>query len=200
MKRTVLILAMLTACSSFALGQASPDATRVGDLQVGGTFTFAYPDYTPQDAFGYGIYAAFDIKTHWGAELDFHQVSISQHSPAKERTFEYGIRYHRNYGRYNPYLRASAGRGTFVSSPTFYQGNASPGYNLLAFGAGVDDELTPRINLRLGMDYQDWFTGSVTGPPNSGGPGTNVYLPHGLTPILFEVGVAYHFTGGSLVR
>jgi opacity protein-like surface antigen len=200
LKRTVLILAMLTACSSFALGQAAPDATRVGDLQVGGTFTFGYPDYTPQDALGYGIYAAFDIKTHWGAELDFHQISINQHSPAKERTFEYGIRYHRTYGRYNPYLRAAAGRGTFVSSPAFYQGNASPGYNLIAAGAGVDAEVTPRFNVRLGMDYQHWFTGGVTGPPGAGGPGTNVYLPHGLTPILYEVGVAYHFTGGSLVR
>lgn len=191
---------MLTACSSFALGQASPDATRAGDLQAGGTFTFAYPDYTPQDAVGYGIYAAFDFTTHWGAELDFHQVSIDQHSPAKETTFEYGVRYHRTYGRYNPYLKGLAGRGTFTSSPTFYQGTASPGYNLLTFGAGVDTELKPRFNLRIGMEYQNWFTGSVTGPPNSGGPGTNVYLPNGLTPILFEVGFAYHFTGGSIAR
>lgn len=200
MKRTVLILAMLTACSSFALGQAQPGATRVGDLQVGGTFTFANPDYTPQNALGYGIYAAFDIKTHWGAELDFHQISIQQHSPSKETTFEYGIRYHRTYGRYNPYLKVMAGRGTFTSIPGFYQGNSSYGYNLLAFGAGVDAEVTRRFNLRLGADYQDWFTGSVTGSPTCGGPGTSVCLPHGLTPFLFELGVAYHFTGGSLVR
>ena len=200
MKRTVLILAMLTACSSIALGQAAPGATRAGDLQVGGTFTFAYPDYTPQDAYGYGIYAAFDIRTHWGAELDFHQVSISQHSPAKETTFEYGVRYHRTYGRYNPYLRLSAGRGTFGSSPSFYQGNTSNGYNLLAFGAGVDADITPRFNIRLGMDYQDWFTGSVTGSPTCGGPGTAVCLPNGLTPIIYEVGFAYHFTSGSLIR
>jgi hypothetical protein len=200
LKRTVLILAMLTACSSFALGQASPDATRAGDLQVGGTFTFSYPDYTPQNAFGYGIYAAFDIRTHWGAELDFHQVDISQHSPAKETTFEYGVRYHRTYGRYNPYLRGSAGRGTFDSAKDFYQAGADPGYNLLSFGAGVDAELTNRLNVRVGMDYQNWFTGGAKGPPNSGGPGTDIYLPHGLTPILYEVGFAYHFTGGSLVR
>ena len=192
---------MLTACSPFALGQAQPDATRAGDLQVGGNFTFAYPDYTPQDAMGYGIYAAFDIRTHWGAELDFNQVSISQHSPAKETSFEYGVRYHRTYGRYNPYLKAMAGRGSFNSAPGFYQGSASYGYNLLAFGAGVDAEISPRFNLRLGMDYQNWFTGSLTGAsPNCGGAGTPVCLPHGLTPILYQVGFAYHFTGGSMVR
>jgi hypothetical protein len=200
LKRTVLILAMLTACSSFAFGQAQPGATRAGDLQAGGSFTYAVPDYTPQKALGYGIYAAFDFRTNWGAELDFHQISIQQHSPAKETSFEYGVRYHRTYGRYNPFVRISAGRGTFDSIPTFYQGNASPSYNLFAFAAGADAEITPRFNVRLGMDYQQWFTGGQTGPPNSGGPGTDVYLPHGLTPVIFEVGVAYHFTGASLVR
>lgn len=200
MKRTVLILAMLTACSSIALGQATPDATRVGDLQVGGTFTFSYPDYTPQNAYGYGVYAAFDISTHWGAELDFHQVLISQHSPAKETTFEYGVRYHRTYGRYNPYLKGLGGRGTFVPAPDFFQAGTSSSYNMLTFGAGVDTEITDRLNLRVGMEYQHWFTGSVTGSSTCGGPGTPVCLPNGLTPILYEVGFAYHFTGGSLVR
>jgi Outer membrane protein beta-barrel domain len=200
LKRTVLILAMLTACSPFALGQASPDATRAGDLQAGGTFTFSYPDYTPQDALGFGAYVAFDFRTHWGAELDFHQVAIEQHSPAKERTFEYGVRYHRTYGRYNPYLKGMAGRGTFDFSPNFFQAGASPGYNLLSFGAGVDIELTTRVNVRAGMEYQNWFTGGQKGPVGVGGPGSDVYLPHGLTPILYEVGFAYHFTGGSSVQ
>lgn len=200
MKRTVLILSFLTACSSVAFGQASPDATRAGDLQVGATFTLGYPDYTPQKALGFGVYGAFDFTTHWGAELDYHQIDIQQHSPAKESTFEYGVRYHRTYGRYNPYLRGSAGRGTFDFAPDFYQAGASPSYNLLAFGAGVDAQIREHINLRLGMDYQNWFTGGQTGPPNSGGPGTDIYLPHGLTPILYEVGVAYHFTGGSVIR
>jgi len=199
LKRTVLIIAMLTACSPFALGQASPDATRAGDLQAGGTFTFSYPDYTPQDAIGYGFFAAFDFRTHWGAELNFHSVSIDQHA-AKETTFEYGARYHRTYGRYNPYLRGSAGRGTFDSAKDFFQAGASPSYNLLSFGAGVDTELTNRLNVRVGMDYQHWFTGGNKGPIGVGGPGIDIYLPHGLTPILYEVGIAYHFTGGSLVR
>jgi hypothetical protein len=188
---------MLAMCSSFALGQAIPAATRVLDVQAGGTFTFAYPDYTPQDAMGYGIYGTFDFTPHWGAELDFHQVDILQHSPAKETTFEYGARYRRYYGRYVPYLRGMAGRGTFGSNPFFYQGNTSLGYNMLAFGAGVDTPITTRISLRVGMDYQHWFTGSLTGSANCGGPGINVCLPNGLTPILYEVGVAYHFTGGS---
>jgi hypothetical protein len=191
---------MLAACSSFALGQAIPGATRLIDVQAGGTFTFAYPDYTPQNALGYGIYGTFDFTPHWGAELDFHQVDILQHSPAKETTFEYGVRYRRYYGRYVPYLKGLGGRGTFGSNPFFYQGNNSLGYNILTFGAGVDTPITTRINLRVGMEYQHWFTGGVTGAEGVGGPGSDVYLPHGLTPILYEVGVAYHFTGNGATQ
>lgn len=200
MKRLVLTLALLAVSSSFALGQAIPGATRRIDISAGATFTFGFPDYSPQKALGYGIFATADITPHWGAELDFHSISILQHSPSKELTFEYGVRYHRTYGRFSPYLKAGAGRGTFDSIAPFYQGTASPSYNLIGFGGGVDIPITSRINVRGGGEYQNWFTGGVTGPPNSGGPGTNVYLPHGLTPTLIEVGVSYHITGSSNIQ
>jgi hypothetical protein len=200
LKRSVLILAMLAACSSFALGQAIPGATRALDIQVGGSFTYAFPDYTPQKAMGYGIYGTFDFTPHWGAEVDFHSISIQQHSPAKETTFEYGARYHRTYGRYNPFLRGGAGRGTFDSAPTFFQAGAAPAYNMLSFEGGADIEITSRFSVRGGAIYQRWFTAGVTGPANSGGPGTNILLPHGLTPILYEAGISYHITGGTKIQ
>jgi hypothetical protein len=71
---------------------------------------------------------------------------------------------------------------------------------MLVFGGGVDTVVSSRISVRLGAEYQDWFTGGVTGPPNSGGPGTDVYLPHGLTPTLIDIGVSYHFTGGTVIQ
>jgi hypothetical protein len=200
LKRIVLILAILAASSSFALGQAIPGAVRQLDIAAGATFTYAVPDYSPQNAVGFGIFGTVDFTPHWGAELDYHSISILQHSGAKEWTFEYGARYHRTYGRYSPFLKVAAGRGVFDSIVPFYQGAASPGYNLVSFGGGVDFELTSRINLRADGDYQDWFTGGVKGPPNSGGPGTDVYLPNGLTPALFEIGVSYHITGSNNIR
>lgn len=199
---------MLAVCSPFALGQAMPGATRLLDLQAGGTFTFAYPDYTPQDALGFGLYADADFTPHWGAEVDFHLVDILQHAPAKEWTFGYGARYHRTYGRYNPYLKGLAGYGAFDSSKTFYQLGASPHYNMLTFGAGVDTSISSRLSVRVGMEYQHWFTGGAKGLPGVGGPdpsdptgpGYSTYLPHGLTPILYEVGISYHFTGGNDIQ
>ena len=100
MKRIVLILAVLTASSGLALAQAPSAAIRAGDLQAGGTFIFAFPDYSPQDATGFGLYADFDFTQHYGISAEFHTVSISQHSPARETTYEIGARYRRQYGRF----------------------------------------------------------------------------------------------------
>lgn len=177
-----------------------PGATRALDVQAGANFTWAVPDYTPQHALGYGLFGTFDFTPHWGAEVDFNSISIQQHTGAKEWTFEYGARYHRTYGRYNPYVKIAAGRGTFDSIASFYQGDKSLGYNLLAFGGGADIQISNRISVRAGAEYQDWFTGSLKGALGVGGPGQDTYLPNGLTPFLVQVGVAYHFTGGSTIH
>jgi hypothetical protein len=184
-KRNLLILALLTACSSLAFAQASPDATRAGDLQAGGSFTFGYPDYSPQKAFGGGAYATFDFKTNWGAEFAFHEISLDTHSPAKELSYGLGPRYHRTYGRYNPYLKALGGRGSFTFNPNFIEGPGSQSYWMLVGGAGLDYQLSYRFNIRGEVEYQRWFT-NATGD-----------LPHGLTPIIYNFGFAYHFSGGA---
>jgi hypothetical protein len=198
LKRNVLILALFTACSTFALGQAAPDATRAGDLQVGGTFTFAYSDYSPQDSEGGGAYAAFDFKPNYGVEADFHFININQHSGASELSYEIGPRYHRTYGRYNPYVKALGGRGTFDFAPAFQELGVTEHYWMLTGGAGLDYQLTYRFNLRAEVEYQHWFTNGNSGPQTPPtGPTTGEYLPHGLTPILYQFGFAYHFSGGA---
>jgi hypothetical protein len=60
--------------------------------------------------------------------------------------------------------------------------------------------LTNRFSVRAGAEYQNWFTGSLYGTPGSGGPGESLYLPHGLTPALFQVGVTYHITGSEKIQ
>jgi hypothetical protein len=177
-----------------------PGAVRQIDIYAGASFTYAVPDYTPQNAIGYGIFGIADITPHWGAELDYNSISIQQHSPAKEWTFEYGVRYHRDYGRYSPFVKVAAGRGTFDSIPGFYQGNTSLGYNLIAFGGGTDFAITNRISVRANAEYQDWFTGGLSGAVGVGGPGVSKYLPNGLTPALFQIGVSYHFTGSEKIQ
>ncbi len=166
---------MLAVGSPYALGQAIPGAIRPLDVQVGGAFTFANSDYgSSPGAHGYGLYGSFDFKPHWGAELDYNSITLqglhlpSPATPVRERTFEYGARYRRNYGRYNPFLKLAAGRGTFDSSNPLYQANYSLSYNMMVFGGGVDTNITPRFNVRVSAEYQNWFTGGLRELPFAG--------------------------------
>jgi hypothetical protein len=59
--------------------------------------------------------------------------------------------------------------------------------------------LTYRFNLRAELEYQHWFSGSNSGPQNFGGvivPNSE-YGPHAFTPIIYQIGFAYHFSGGA---
>jgi hypothetical protein len=72
---------------------------------------------------------------------------------------------------------------------------------LLAAGVGVDTELTTHLNLRVEVEYQNWFANGSSGPENINGvPTTGGYLPNGLTPILCQIGFAYHFAGGAAAQ
>lgn len=193
MKRIVLILAMLTASSALALGQAPSAALRAGDLQVGATYSFVKPDYSPQNGLGFGIYSDFDFTQHFGVSVAFHDISISQHSPASETTYEIGGRYRRQYGIFKPYVKAMVGRGEFHFADNFHsnpvtegfnnpQSGQTSGYNLFAVAGGVDFPVSPRFNVRVEGEYQHWSAG--------------YNLQNALTPILFSGGIAYHFNAG----
>jgi hypothetical protein len=174
----------MTVAAGAAHGQAMPTASRAGDLQVGGGFAIANPDYSPHHFKGGTVYADFDFKTHWGVEADFHQVNEGS-SPANERiyerTYEIGGRYLYPIRRFFPYVKFMIGRGVFnfplppgasLDSP-----HPNLAYNLYAPGVGVDYRLRPSINLRVDYEYQRW-------------PG---FPPEGLQPSIFTIGAAYHF-------
>ncbi|WP_047489251.1 outer membrane beta-barrel protein [Terriglobus sp. TAA 43] len=172
--------------SARANGQATTaTAYRNSDLQVGGYFSVVHPDYGRR-FLGYGAYAAYDFKPHWGAEFNFRQANSSDND-LSERTYELGVRYviTRKH-RFNPYARASYGRGVF-NFPPGYNGfpfGANLAFNLMAFGGGVDYNLTRSINIRGDYDYQHWFSF----PDNTG-----FNYNRSLSPQALSVGVAYHF-------
>jgi hypothetical protein len=160
-----------------------PTASRIADLQIGGSLVVANPGYSTLNADGTtpmfrgaGFYATFDPRFHFGAELGFHQVNTSLSDQSYERTYEIGARYFRPYGRFVPYGKVMIGRGVYN-----YAGSvANLAYNLIAPGAGVDIRATRRINVRLDYEYQRWL---------------NFLPPGGMNPQLLSVGVAYHFPG-----
>jgi hypothetical protein len=153
-------------------------AARSADLQIGGSYAGAAAGnssislYGPDRLYGFGGYATLDFKYHYGVEVNIRQLNSNADDHVYERTYEFGGRYVRHYGRFAPYGRVSYGRGVF----NFRNDAANLAYNLYAFGGGVDVSLIPSVNLRGDFDYQKWMG-----------------FPQGLSPKVVSVGAAYHF-------
>lgn len=187
-----------------------PTATRRGDLQVGGGFVADYPDYTQHKFFGYGLYADLDFTEHFGVEAEFRQANDTTQEPngggtvpQYQRNIAGGLRYHRTYGRFQPYAKFMAGLGRMEYPPppppaAQNMPQAYINYGFIAPGGGVDFALTPHIILRGDMEYQMWFKAPDPrlGYDNFAGTGG---LPNGLTPIVYTGGIAWRFGTGQYV-
>jgi hypothetical protein len=171
-KRVSIFIALL-ATTSMINAQATPTAARRGDLQVGVGFSDANSDAQPERYKGFALYSDFDFKKHWGAEAEFHIVKDPTPAGRYEKTYEIGGRYFQTYGRFVPYAKLMVGRGVF----NYANNTANLAYNMWAGGIGLDYRIKSYLNARGDFEYQNW----------SGFP------PHGLTPTMYTVGVAYHF-------
>jgi opacity protein-like surface antigen len=172
-----LALALLFACclSAAARAQASSTASRPGDLQFGGGFTYGSSDYNFNKVTltGVALYADFNNREHWGFEGGFHQLTPSSDSTVYQRTFEVGPRFFLTRGRLTPYAKLLYGRGVYN-----FSGNvANIAYNLYTVGGGGDLALTPTFNLRADYELQSWL----------GFPLATLH------PNLYTIGLAYHF-------
>lgn len=169
----VLIFIGLLGAASVLHAQATPTASRWGDLQIGAGFSDANSDAQPERYKGFAIYSDFDFRRHLGVEAEFHLVKDPTPNNRYEKTYEIGGRYFLTYGRFVPYGKIMVGRGVF----NYANNVANLAYNMLAGGVGLDYKIKPYLNARGDFEYQHW----------SGFP------PHGLTPTVITVGVAYHF-------
>lgn len=157
------------------LAQSLPTARRAADLQVGGGFVIDKSDYLTTNLKGFAFYTTLDLTRHWGGEFVIHQAYSGTGDQAYHRTYELGPRYHRDYGRFAPYVKAMYGRGVF----NYPNGVANLAYNMFALGAGLDFKVKSYLNVRADYEYQDWLS----------------FPPNGLHPQLITFGVAYHFPG-----
>ncbi len=150
-----------------------PTASRRADLQIGAGLDIVQPDYTENKWKGITGYATLDLTTHFGGEFIFHQANSTDGLQLYERTYEIGPRYVLHYGRWNPYARATYGRGVF----NFPNDEANLAFNLFGIAGGVDYNVQRHINVRGEYEFVRW---------------TN-FPPHGLTPSNVTIGIAYHF-------
>jgi hypothetical protein len=173
---------ILATCTFFALcgigttlpaQKYFPTATKRADLQVGGGYAISSPDYSNQRFQGITGYATLDVTPHWGFEFDIHQVNTTGDDHIYERSYEIGPRYVRHYGRFNPYLRASYGRGVF----NFPYNQANVAYNIAAGAIGLDVRIKPHLFVRGEYEGQYWFK----------------FQDRSLQPDVTTIGAAYHF-------
>jgi opacity protein-like surface antigen len=180
--KILMLICLVSLTVSRLYGQASPTASRAGDLQIGAMFNLVSPDYRPETFKGYGFYTTFDFKYHVGIEGEFHQVNDPDATEGiYERTYEIGPRYVLRYGRWAPYAKLMYGRGVFNYPPVNGDPKIGPAanlaYNIIAIGGGIDYHVVPRFNVRAEYEYQQWLS----------------FPPNGLTPRLFSIGAAYRF-------
>ena len=173
LKRLTLLCFLFSGPLAALHAQATPTASRAGDLQVGGGFVSADSDYAEDRYKGGFVFADFDFTQHFGAEFEIHQIYSPYGDQVHERTYEIGGRYYRTYGRFVPYAKAMYGRGVF----NFQDNVANLAYNIFAGGVGVDYKVTRHINARAEFEYQHWAS----------------FQDSTLSPSLVSLGAAYHF-------
>jgi len=178
LKKILMLLCLTAAATTLLRAQEIPTETRAGELQVGGGYAGANPDYSEHKFYGPYLYTTFDFREHIGAEFNFHYLKESNDTSGEglyEKTYEIGPRYVWHVKqRFNPYLKFLVGRGVFQ----YPHNSANLAYNLYSFGGGLDVNIKPYLNVRV-LDFEDQKWGS--------------FPPHGLSPFVVSFGAAYRF-------
>ena len=157
-----------------ATAQRTPaTAVKRADIQVGGGFAIARPDYSQAPFLGGSLYATYDFSSHLGVEFMFHQVNTRQQDHISERTYELGPRYMLHYGALEPYVRLTYGRGVF----NYPDSVANLAYNMVTVAGGADVRLTRHVYARGEYEVQRWFD----------------FPSNGLQPTVVTLGAAYRF-------
>ncbi|MGA2349953.1 MAG: outer membrane beta-barrel protein [Terracidiphilus sp.] len=144
-----------------AQAQVESTASRGGlKLSAGGTASAYQLGYGEVKLLGASAFVDADSPRHIGIEgearwLTFHYDSDADRPGADEtaKTYMIGPRYSRDYGRFQPYLKALVGIGQFNYPYNF----AKETDLVVAPGGGVDYRLTHRIRWRaVDFEYQIW--------------------------------------------
>ncbi len=142
-------------------------------MQIGAGLTITSPDYTLEHWKGITGYASLDFSPHLGVEFIVRQANSKDGSQIYERTYELGPRYVLHYGRYNPFVRATYGRGVF----NFPNNEANLAFNTAGGAGGMDFNVKHHVNIRAEYEVVRWLN----------------FPNNGLQPMNATIGAAYRF-------
>jgi hypothetical protein len=150
----VAILAVWLLWMPRVSAQVTPSADRGGlHLAAGGTASGYYVQYGQRDMVGVAGFVDIDSRRRLGAEAEGRWAEFRQTADVHVETYSAGVRYHFEFGRFQPYTKALAGEGEFNFPYNYARGN----YLVVTGGGGVDYRLNQRIQIRAAdFEYQDW--------------------------------------------
>lgn len=155
---------VLAACLPFtAHAQVRPEGDKGGLIlsagAMGSGFTLQYGE---RKMLGIAGFVDADTRRRIGLEAEARFIEFHKTADVHAETYSAGVRYHFDYGKFQPYAKGLIGIGTF----NFPYDLAHGTYMVVTGGGGVDYTLTRRIHLRaVDVEYQEWpqFTfGSMT--------------------------------------
>jgi hypothetical protein len=147
-------LAFWLVISGAAHGQvvAAGDAGKL-TITAGATGTGAYLQYGERKMAGVTGFVDLDARSPFGVELEGRWIEWNQTANVHAETYSIGPRYHKNFGKLQPYAKGLLGFGDF----NFPYNLATGRYLMVTAGGGLDYHLTRRIYLRaVDVEYQSW--------------------------------------------
>ncbi len=148
---------LLAVC--FALARpAQAQVVAAGDegglkIWAGGTGSGYYLDYGERKMLGISAFADVATKRRFGFEGEARWLVFHETDNVTAATYAVGPTYHRDYGRFEPYVKGLVGFGDF----NFPYNLAHGSFLVIAPGGGVDYRVSRRIRIRAAdFEYQIW--------------------------------------------
>jgi hypothetical protein len=134
--------------------QVVPSADAGGlAISAGGAASGFYLQYGARKMLGITAFADVDTRRRIGIEAEGRWLEFRQTANVHAETYSIGPRYHRSYGKFQPYVKGLIGFGEF----NFPYNLAHSSYLTVTGGGGLDYHLSRRIYLRAAdVEYQYW--------------------------------------------
>jgi hypothetical protein len=148
------ILAFWPVVAGTAHGQvvSAGDAGKL-TITAGATGTGSYLQYGERKMVGVTGFVDLDSRRPFGVELEGRWIEWNQTANVHAETYSIGPRYHKNFGKLQPYGKGLLGFGDF----NFPYNLATGRYLIVTAGGGIDYHLTNRVYLRAAdVEYQYW--------------------------------------------
>jgi hypothetical protein len=156
-------MAVAFAAVAFTLGLAAPAAVRAQvlpsaaaggfRLSAGAEASGSYLQYGERNLAGVSAFVDANTTRHLGIEAEGRWLEFHQNEDVHVETYSVGLRYHMNFGRFEPYAKGLVGFGDFNFPFSYAHGR----YLVVTAGGGLDYRWTHRIHVRVAdVEYQDW--------------------------------------------